>query len=250
VDPTEHPSTVDEPLSELAANVSETIRILFAAGSVPDTLARVVGLAVATIEGCDVAGLFVVEDGEVTSPASTDPVADEVDTLQHEIGEGPCLDAIAERAIIYADDLAHDPRWPHFGARAAMAGVRSALALPLVAETTPGSLNLYARYPAAFGAVDRARGVLLASMASVALSSAHTHEDEERRSDNLHAALDTREVIGQAQGILMERERISADQAFDILRRASQHLNLKLREVAQNLVDTGERPETGPPTTA
>jgi AmiR/NasT family two-component response regulator len=109
-----------------------------------------------------------------------------------------------------------------------------------------GALNLYARYPDAFGVVDRARGVVLASLAGLAVSAAHTHEDEERRSDNLHAALTTREIVGQAQGILMERERITADQAFDILRRASQHLNLKLREVAQTLVETGERPETGP----
>ena len=71
-------------------------------------------------------------------------------------------------------------------------------------------------------------------------------EDEERRIDNLHSALSSREIIGQAQGILMERERIPADQAFDVLRRASQYLNIKLREVAQTLVDTGERPDTGP----
>ena len=91
--------------------------------------------------------------------------------------------------------------------------------------------------------------MILASLASLALSAAQTHEDEERRATNLHGALATREVIGQAQGILIERERITADQAFDILRRASQHLNLKLGEVAQNLVDTGMRPDTGPPPT-
>ena len=82
-------------------------------------------------------------------------------------------------------------------------------------------------------------------MAGMAFSSARTHEDEERRAANLQAALATREMIGQAQGILMERERITPDQAFDILRRASQHLNVKLRDVAQSLVDTGERPDTG-----
>jgi AmiR/NasT family two-component response regulator len=121
------------------------------------------------------------------------------------------------------------------------------LALPLTANGTNGAVNLYARYPAAFGVVDRAKGVILASLASVALSAAHSLEDEERRIDNLHSALSSREIIGQAQGILMERERITADQAFDILRRASQYLNIKLREVAQALVDTGERPDTGPP---
>ena len=110
----------------------------------------------------------------------------------------------------------------------------------------PGALNLYARYPLAFGVIDRGRGLLLAAMAGLAYSTALTHEEDERREANLHAALATREIIGQAQGILMEREHLTSVQAFDILRRASQHLNRKLRDVAQNLVDTGERPDTGP----
>jgi AmiR/NasT family two-component response regulator len=104
--------------------------------------------------------------------------------------------------------------------------------LPLFADGTLGALNLYARYPHAFGVLDRARGLMLAALAALALTSAQTHEDDERRKANLHTARATREVIGQAQGILIEREHITADQAFDILRRASQHLNLKLREVA------------------
>jgi AmiR/NasT family two-component response regulator len=82
-------------------------------------------------------------------------------------------------------------------------------------------------------------------MAGFALAIARDHENEERRAENLQAALVTRELIGQAQGILMERERITAVQAFNVLRQASQHLNVKLREVAQDLVENGERPETG-----
>jgi AmiR/NasT family two-component response regulator len=109
-----------------------------------------------------------------------------------------------------------------------------------------GSLNLYARYPHAFGVIDRARGLLLAALAALAFTSARSHDANERREANLRAALATREVIGQAQGILIERERITADQAFDILRRASQHLNLKVRDIARTLVDTGEDPDTGP----
>jgi hypothetical protein len=121
------------------------------------------------------------------------------------------------------------------------------LALPLVLNGAAGALNLYARYPRAFGVIDRGRGLLLASLAGLAFTTALAHEEEERKATQLHAALATREMIGQAQGILMERERVSSDQAFDILRRASQHLNLKLRAVAQSLVDTGERPDTGRP---
>ena len=125
--------------------------------------------------------------------------------------------------------------------------MRSLLAIPMAAPGTSGAINLYARYPDAFGVIDRARGLLLASMAGFACSAARLHEDEERRAENLHAALVTRELIGQAQGILIERERITGDQAFHILRQASQHLNVKLREVAQDLIDTGERPDTGSP---
>jgi GAF domain-containing protein len=234
-----------DPTSELAADFSETARILFAAGSVTDTLAQVVELAVTTIEGCDFAGLFLLEKDVVTSPVHTDPIVDQIDALQHETGEGPCLDAIAQRQIFYADDVADDSRWPRFGPQASAAGIRSVLALPLTTNGNLGALNLYARYPAAFGVVDRAKGVILASLAGLAVSAAHSHEDEELRVDNLNAALASREVIGQAQGILMERERVSAAQAFDVLRRASQHLNRKLRDVAQDFVDTGQRPETG-----
>jgi GAF domain-containing protein len=205
----------------------------------------VVTLAVTTVEGCDYAGLFILDGDVVTTPVRTDPIVDEIDALQHRSGQGPCLDAIAEQTMFYADDLLLDTRWGGFGQHASGAGIRSALALPLIGNGSQGALNLYARYPAAFGVVDRARGAILASLAGLALSAAHSHEDEERRSDNLQMALATREVIGQAQGILMERERITADEAFDILRRASQHLNMKLREVARTLVETGEKPDTG-----
>lgn len=238
-------STERDPAVALAEDFSQTSRILFAAGSGQATLAEVVRLAVATIEGCDYAGIFLVDGDTVTTPMHTNPIVAEVDLLQHHTGEGPCLDAIAQGTIFYADDLHADARWPRFGPQAAARGMRSLLAVPLSDNGTLGALNLYAHYPSAFGVLDRARAVLLAALAAVAYSSAQTHEDEDRRSAHLLTALTTREMIGQAQGILMERERVTADQAFDILRRASQHLNVKLREVAQSLVETGEPPDTG-----
>jgi GAF domain-containing protein len=234
------------PFSALTSNLSETALILFSAGSVHNTLEQVVAVAVHTIEGCDYAGLFLLEEGVVVTPVHTDPIVDEIDAMQRDSSQGPCLDAIAHRVMVYGEDLQSDDRWPQFGPLAAERNIRSVLALPLTTNGAAGAVNLYARYPSAFGVVDRAKGVILASLASVALTAAHSLEDEERRIENLHSALSSREIIGQAQGILMERERIAADQAFDVLRRASQYLNIKLREVAQTLVDTGERPETGP----
>ncbi len=149
--------------------------------------------------------------------------------------------------MVYGDDLNIDTRWPKFRSRRGAERDAQRIGAPADGQGPAlGAVNLYAAYPSAFGVVDRAKGVILASLASAALAAAHVFEDEERRIDNLHSALSSREVIGQAQGILMERERIAADQAFDVLRRASQFLNVKLREVAQTLVDTGERPETGP----
>ncbi len=242
------PPPVDsDSFSEFAFSFTQTARTLFAAGGVTPTLTSVVELAVATIEGCDYAGLFLIEGDTVATPVHTDPIVVEIDRIQHTTGEGPCLDAIAHRLIFYADDLGRDLRWLHFAPLATEAGVRCVLALPLSADAQLGALNLYARYPLAFGVVDRARAAILVSLASLALSVAHSHEDEERRAANLHAALASRETIGEALGILMERERITGHQAFDILRRASQHLNIKLREVAENLIETGEDPDTGLP---
>ena len=242
----EHLSIGRDDLFEVTRHVSEIVGALFLPVSVTDTLQLVVNLAKATVEGCDYAGLFLVEGGIVSTLVHTDPVVVEIDALQHLTGEGPCLDAIAHRLVFYVDDLKSDLRWPHFAPQATSAGIRSMLALPLADEARFGALNLYSRYPAAFGVIDRAKAAILASMISQALTLAHTHEDEERRSDAMRAALSSREIIGQAQGILMEREQISAEAASDILHRASQHLQIKFHEVAQNLIDTGERPDTGP----
>jgi len=240
------PPTVVDPVSALTVDFSQTARTLFAVGTVDDILARVLDLAKATVEGCDYAGVVLMDGDTMLTPAHSDPFVADLDGIQQRYGQGPSLDAIARNVTFYAADLAEETRWPLFGPAAAGRGIRSMLALPLFADGTMGGLNLYAHYPRAFNVIDQARGLLLAALAALAFTSARAHEADERREANLHAALATREVIGQAQGILIERERITADQAFDILRRASQHLNLKLRDIAQTLVDTGENPDTGP----
>lgn len=242
--------TTEDSAIASAAAFTEVARSLFLADSVGDTLVRAVDLCVVTIEACELAGALLFEGDATTDRVCTDPIVDEVDALQRRTGEGPCLDAVAHKLTFYADELGTDPRWPNFGPGAASLGIRSLLALPMAANGTSGAINLYSRYSQAFGVIDRARGLLLAAMAGFACSTARAHEDEERRAENLHAALVTRELIGQAQGILIERERITGDQAFHILRQASQHLNVKLREVAQDLIDTGERPKTGSPRSA
>ena len=242
----EHPVIPDDRSSELTASFSETAQVLFSAGNAADTLRAVVDLAVETIDGCDFASIFVLDANTLTTAVGTDSVAAGADLVQHQAGEGPGLDAITQGGTVYAEDLAEDPRWVAFGPEAAKAGVRSALALRLSDDDSrAAALILYARYPRAFGALDRAKGVILAAMGGLALSAAEAHEDEAR--DTIQAALATREMIGRAEGILMEREHITADQAYDILRRASEHLNTRIRDVAQGLIDTAKSPQTGPP---
>ncbi|MGI8756504.1 MAG: GAF and ANTAR domain-containing protein [Acidimicrobiales bacterium] len=227
---------------DLETNFAEVARVLFTHGSVETTLQQIVDLAKRTIEGCDGAGIFVLADGRPQTAAASDALVLTVDRLQIEAGEGPCLDALKARETFYGNDLDDDPRWPTLGPLALAAGVRCILAYTLSSEP-PSVLNLYSRLPAAFGVTGRAQGVLFATLAGLALDSAEERASDDEATGNLNEALATREFIGQAQGILMERERITADQAFDVLRRASQRLNVKLRRVAEALVETGESPE-------
>lgn len=234
-----------ESTEELEQNLGEVARALFAPGTVAGTLQLTVDLAVATVEGCDAAGVFLVRDEQVFTAAASHPLVIEFDKLQFASDEGPCLDAVSDGSNAYAADLADDPRWPEFGPAAARAGIRSALAFRLSSRPI-SALNLYAYLPHAYGGTDRAMGLIFATLAGLALETAGDRADEEQRFANLHKALATRELIGQAQGILIERERITGDQAFGVLRRASQHLNIKIREVASTLVETGEAPRSGP----
>ncbi len=232
-------------LSDLERDLAEIAVTLFEPGTVTGTLQKIVDLAAEAVDGCEAAGIMRVGgEGSATLAASSTLVVD-VDQLQIDTREGPCLDAANQVATIYAHDLIDDDRWPTFGPRAVTAGVRAVLAYPLSTDH-PSALNLYARLPAAFGATDRAQGSLFGALARIALDTAEERASGAAKADNLLDALRTRALIGQAQGILIERERITADQAFEILRRASQHMNLKLREVAATLVETGQTPGAPP----
>jgi hypothetical protein len=189
------------------------------------------------------ASVFTMErDGHGTIAAS-DPVARAIDEAQQAAGQGPHLDVIeGVEPYCEATDLGGDGRWPQFTPSALRTGVHGVLAVRLFTTRTRASLGLYAQRAGAFTLIDRA----MATHAGMALERAEVRaEDHERSERDLHDALATRAVIGQAQGILMERQRITADAAFDVLRRASQHLNVKLRDVAQRMVDTGEGPTSG-----
>lgn len=234
-----------DPLLELESNLAQVAISLFAPGTVDGTLQKIVDLAELAVDGCEAAGILLSDSGTMTTAAASSALVVDLDQMQIDANEGPCLAAAIEGTTFYAHDLIDDSRWPTFAAAATAAGIRTVLAYPLSVER-PSALNLYAGLPAAFGATDRAQGLLFATLARLALDSARERAADANQAQNLREALRTRELIGQAQGILIERDRITADQAFEVLRRASQNMNIKLREVAETLVETGETPPEHP----
>ena len=203
---------------------------------VGDTIDAVIDFACADL-GCDYAGIHIVRNREIETAAATDPVIRRADALQAELGEGPCYDAIRSgHSLFVVDDTAVDPRWPRFGPQAAGMGLRSILSLQLkAAGQNVGALNLYSTRVRRFSDDEVAMARVFSQHASVALATA-------RREEGLREAIDARNLIGQAQGILMERFDLSADQAFAVLRRYSQDRNIKLRRVAEQIVSTRQLP--------
>ena len=218
----------------LAKEFGEIARILIAETDPHATLQRVVSLAVETIDGCEHAGISVIEGRKVTSPASSDEVPAIVDQIQSDTGEGPCVDAIKEHEVFQTGRLSEEERWPNFTPRAiAESRVESILSLRLfVAEGTMGALNLYSTQPDAFDERDVAVATVFAAHAAVAWSTSQTIE-------NLRAGMVTRQLIGQAVGLLMVRQGMTESDALEALRRASQRLNVKLRQVAESIVHPG-----------
>ncbi|MCZ4498976.1 MAG: hypothetical protein JWQ74_1529 [Marmoricola sp.] len=222
------------------ASLLTTLREL-AALSVSDedleeTAEGVVALACETLD-CDYAGLSVFRAGgsfETLGP--TDPLVIEADQLQYQLREGPCVEAAWEEDTFLSQDLAGDARWPNWGPKAAALGFGSLLASRLsIGGQTIGALNLYAKSTRDYTADDRDTAVIFATHAAATIMSV-------RERDNLKQAVEGRTVIGQAQGILMARFNLDADRAFAVLRRFSQTQNVKLRAVAQLVIDNGELP--------
>jgi GAF domain-containing protein len=234
----------DRPNADLADTFAGVARVLLAEDSLDATLERVAAIAVEVVPGCAHSGISFVERGTVATRAASDDLPHRIDSVQYETGEGPCLDAIREHEVVWTDDLDTDERWPAFTPRAVELGIRSMLSFRLFDEKKPlGALNLYAPEDHAFDDDARSTGTVLSAHASVAIVSA----SDER---HLRAALENRDLIGQAKGMLMATEGLSADEAFDRLLRCSQHLNRKLVDVAGELTLTGELPGDAPATDA
>lgn len=220
-----------------ADEFAELALTLHDGSSFEDTVDLVLEFAVKALH-CAYAGLILVHDrSRVETVAATHPVVADLDRIQLESGEGPDLEVIADRHGVLVNDVRTEERWPSWARAVAATGVRSMLGTRLyTTRTTIGSLNFYDPEPDRFGPEDVDVAHMLARHAAVAMDSA-------RDTEHLWRAIDARNLVGQAQGVLMERFGLDGDQAFGVLRRYSQDHNLKLHVVAQRLVETRRLPE-------
>lgn len=218
-----------ESFAELALDLHEV-------STLDETVERILEFA-CKMFNCAYAGVILVHEGSrVETVASNHEIVAHLDKVQLEAGEGPDIEIIADRPGVLICDIGEETRWPKWTAAVEEAGIRSMLGARLyTTRQVLGSLNLYGLEVDGFDEVDVDVAHMLARHAAVALESA-------RGTEHLLRAVDARNLIGQAQGILMERFSIQSDQAFGVLKRYSQDNNLKLNEVAQRLIDTRRLP--------
>lgn len=228
-------------LSEARTNMTEfadLARALGAAGEESDRLMLAVEAAVELIPGCVHAGITINRGGECHTLASTGDVLPRINELQNELGEGPCHAPDREEEVVEISDLMGDERWSVWGGRINGDFQLGSMISIFVytARGSYGTLSLYGANTHAFDADDLATAQALAGHLAVALAAG-------REIDGMGAALQSRTVIGQAEGILMERLGVDSDQALAYLKRVSSHTNTKLVQVAGDIVRTRQLPE-------
>jgi hypothetical protein len=250
--PPDAPHPAGDPASSpLAQQFARLARLLLTADNVADVLSHIVRAAVVVVPEAKLVSVTLRStDGELHTPVETHPMATELDELQYRYSEGPCYDAASKPGLAYTHsaDLAAERKWPQFGPDAAARGYSSVLSTALLPDVMPprlsGALNMYSRSAGELGDEGtRDRALLLATHASLALATTEAVRLAELREAQLRRALETRDVIGQAKGILMQRRGLSAEEAFDLLRHTSQELNVKLSTLAETL--TARRTELG-----
>ena len=210
-------------------------------GDLDQTLQTVVDLTVGTLPGCDSAGVTLKKgDGGMTA-AGTDAFTLEIDKIQYSSGEGPCLQAMNDQEKVEIEAVSQESRWPEFTRRAQEAGFRSSLSFPLQANGSVGALNIYSKTERAFDDESRMLGDIYAKQASIALKNAITYSAAKQLTAQLEEAVASRDLIGQAKGILMERESMTDEEAFQMMVAASQAANIKVKEIALRLVEEKRR---------
>lgn len=223
---------------DLATTLARVAREINAPTDLSSTLQAIVQSAMDSLPDIDHVGISMVhKDGTIETMAGTDQLVWDLDAVQYDLHEGPCYDAIVRAAIVVANELRHDQRWPRYVPQAARRGVRSQIGVRLFIEgTTIGGMNMYSTSGDQIDPDVQHLAELFATHAALALGRARQDED-------LQTALGTRKVIGQALGIVMERYQLDEDRAFQFLVRVSSQGNVKLRDIAQEIVDRANHPQ-------
>ena len=231
IEAVEGPGGEEASMVEIGVQLARALHIDGA--GLQETLDAVIATAIDVVAPAEWGGIIVVERGKLVPKATLGAPPTELDLYQQREGEGPCLEAAATQTVIHVTDTATEDRWPHFAACAVALGARSVLCAPIwIHAQLLGTLSLYSPNAEVFGPVDLQLTELLATHAALALgTAAHVAQ--------LEQALANRDLIGQAKGILMERDRIGADDAFRRLVRTSQATNVKVVEVARRLAVEG-----------
>ena len=228
----------EDPRSQALHALSQ---FLVSGQSMGDTLHRVAEITTDALPSATMAGISILDHrGRAKTAIFTDEAAPQIDTSQYESGRGPCLDAWRTKRAVRIDDMAQaSSDYPEFSKAAQEHGMQSSLSLPLVADDAGlGALNLYAPAPQGFSGDDESLGGELAAAAAIVLANATAYWDARNLGEQLNEAMKSRAEIEQAKGILMAQSPgIDADDAFYLLRRASQRENVKLRDVAKRIVE-------------
>jgi GAF domain-containing protein len=222
-------------------DVASLFDVLLPDTPLTDILQRVAELAVRTIGNCSFSGITMAKKGRLETPVYTDARSPRVDAVQYEHQSGPCVDAFRLGEVFTISDTAVEQRWPEFCRAALAENIRSTLSVPLDVSGTRtdvlGGLNLYSEVPDGFDETSVAATQSFAHQAAVVVANAQAFWGVRELSDQLQHALESRAVIEQAKGVLMAREGIDAERAFEVLVRASQRENRKLREIATTIVE-------------
>jgi len=206
-------------------------------------LKRVVDLSKDVMPGQPETSILVMVKDRPTTVVSTGDLATRLDETQYATGYGPCMHAATTGELTEIPDTRTETRWEEYSRRAAEEGNLSSLSVPLpIDDDMVGALNIYAREPDAFDEDSRAEALRFGPYAGVALSNIHAYSSARELAENMQSALESRAVIDQAKGILMERHKLTADQAFQLLAHSSMRMNTKLRAIAEQLVVTGDLP--------
>ncbi|ADB74194.1 GAF and ANTAR domain-containing protein [Geodermatophilus obscurus] len=233
-----------DPQSALAAEALERLgRLSLRELSMDDLLQTVADLTNRAMPGDPETSVTLLVRDRPTTVATTGQMAVDLDESQYDRGHGPCLHAARSGEPTEIADTRTETRWPDYLPRAVEHGNLSSLSVPLVIDEddqVTGALNIYARRAHAFDEDSRAAATRFGPYASVAAGNLYAYRSARRTADNLQAALESRAVIDQAKGVLVERYRLAPDQAFQMLARASMNANRKVRDVADELVRTGE----------